>query len=104
METEVLATLLGVALAALVAACGAGFKWMRSEFNERFDRLEARMDRLEGRVDRLDAKIDRLEAKVDSLIMALARSGVLVDHPSAEPGLPPPDPPTLEAGGGGAVA
>ena len=97
METEVLATLLGVALAALVAACGAGFKWMRSEFNERFDRLE-------GRVDRLDVKIDRLEAKVDSLIMALARSGVLVDHPSAEPGLPPPDPPTLEAGGGGAVA
>lgn len=97
METEVLATLLGVALAALVAACGAGFKWMRSEFNERFDRLE-------GRVDRLDIKIDRLEAKVDSLIMALARSGVLVDHPSAEPGLPPPDPPTLEAGGGGAVA
>ena len=97
METEVLATLLGVALAALVAACGAGFKWMRSEFNERFDRLE-------GRVDRLDVKIDRLEAKVDSLIMALARSGVLVDHPSAEPGVPPPDPPTLEAGGGGAVA
>ena len=97
METEVLATLLGVALAALVAACGAGFKWMRSEFNERFDRLE-------GRVDRLDVKIDRLEAKVDSLIMALARSGVLVDHPSAEPGSPPPDPPTLEAGGGGAVA
>ena len=41
--------------------------------------------------------IDRLEAKVDSLIMALARSGVLVDHPSAEPGLPPPDPPTLDA-------
>ena len=97
METEVLATLLGVALAALVAACGAGFKWMRSEFNKRFDRLD-------GRVDRLDVKIDRLEAKVDSLIMALARSGVLVDHPSAEPGLPPPDPPTLEAGGGGAVA
>ena len=97
METEVFATLLGVALAALVAACGAGFKWIRSEFNERFDRLE-------GRVDRLDVKIDRLEAKVDSLIMALARSGVLVDHPSAEPGLPPPDPPTLEAGGGGAVA
>ena len=97
METEVLATLLGVALAALVAACGAGFKWMRSEFKERFDRLD-------GSVDRLDVKIDRLEAKVDSLIMALARSGVLVHHPSAEPGLPPPDPPTLEAGGGGAVA
>ncbi|MYG99096.1 MAG: hypothetical protein F4011_10115 [Acidimicrobiaceae bacterium] len=97
METEVLATLLGVALAALVAACGAGFRWMRSEFNGRFDGLE-------GRVDRLETKIDRLEAKVDSLIMALARSGLLVDYPSAEPSLPPPDPPTLEAGGGGAVA
>jgi len=84
METEVLATLLGVALAALVAACGAGFRV------------------LSGRLDRLDDKVDRLEAKVDSLIMALARSGVLVDHPSAEPRSP--HPPTLEAGEGGAVA
>ena len=96
MEVEVLTTLLGVALAALVAACGAGFWWMRSEFNGRFDGLE-------GRVDRLETKIDRLETKMDSLIMALARSGVLVDHPSAEPHLPPPDSPTLQAGGGGAV-
>ena len=95
METEVLATLLGVALAALVAACGAGFRWMRSEFNGRFDGLE-------GRVDRLEAKIDRLETKVDSLIMALARSGVLVDPTPAEPR--PPHPPTPEASGGGAVA
>ena len=81
METEVLATLLGVALAALVAACGAGLRV------------------LSGRLDRLDNKLDRLEAKVDSLIMALARSGVLVHHPPTEPR--PPHPPTLEAGGGG---
>ena len=80
METEVLATLLGVALAALVAACGAGFRV------------------LSGRLDRLEDKVDRLEAKVDSLIMALARSGVLADPSSAEPR--PPHPPTLEANGG----
>ena len=97
MEPGVLATLLGVALAALVAACGAGFRWMRSEFNGRFDRLE-------GRVDRLVTKIDRLESKVDGLIMALGRSGILIDPPPAEPRIIPPDPPTLEAGEGGAVA
>ncbi len=91
METEVLATLLGVALAALVAACGAGFRWLRSDFH-----------RLEERMDRLEAKVDRLEAKVDSLIMALARSGILVDPPPAEPR--PGAPPTLEAGESGAVA
>ena len=34
MEVEVLTTLLGVALAALVAACGAGFKWMRTDFRD----------------------------------------------------------------------
>lgn len=88
METEVLATMLGVALAALVAACGAGFRWMRSEFNERFDRLE-------GRVDRLEAKIDRLEVKVDILIMALARAGSLTDPQLATP-RPSPFPPESE--------
>ena len=86
MEVEVLAMLLGVALAALVAACGAGFRM------------------LSGRLDRLEDKVDRLEAKVDGLIMALARSGVLVDHPPPEARPPSSDPPTLEAGGGGAVA
>ena len=79
MEVEVLATLLGVALAALVAACGAGFQWLRSDFR----RFEARMDRLE-------AKADRLETKVDNLIMALARSGILVDTEMAAPGTAPP--------------
>ena len=93
METEVLATLLGVALAALVAACGAGFRWLRADFH-----------RLEERMDRLESKVDRLESKVDNLIMALARSGILVDPPPTEPRVPPPDPPTLEAGEGGAVA
>lgn len=79
METEVLATLLGVALAALVAACGAGFQLV----NRRIDRIEDRFDRLEN-------KFDRLEAKVDDLIMALARSGVLIDPQTASPGAAPP--------------
>ena len=68
METEVLATLLGVALAALVAACGVGFRWLRSDLK------------------RLEDKFDRLEAKVDNLIMALARSGLLIDPQTAAPG------------------
>ena len=93
METEVLATLLGVALAALVAACGAGFRWMRSDFKrleDRFDRLEAKVDRLEAKVDRLEAKVDRLEAKVDNLIVALTYSGVLIDPQTADSGAAPP--------------
>ena len=85
MEVEVLATLLGVALAALVAACGAGFRVLYS------------------RLDRLEDKADRLEAKVDSLIMALARSGVLIE-PLAKARPPPRDPPTAEAGESEAVA
>lgn len=78
METEVLATLLGVALAALVAACGAGFRWMRSDFK------------------RLEAKVDRLEAKVDNLIIALARAGILVDPQAGGPEPPAAgSPPTV---------
>ena len=72
MEVEVLATILGVALAALVAACGAGFL----SVNKRIDRLEDRFD--------------RLETKVDYLIMALGRSGVLIDPQTASPGAAPP--------------
>ncbi|MCY4666262.1 MAG: hypothetical protein OXC00_16530 [Acidimicrobiaceae bacterium] len=72
MEVEVLATLLGIALAALVAACGAGFRWLRSDLK------------------RLEDKFDRLETKVDNLIMALARSGVLIDPQAVAPGAAPP--------------
>ena len=79
MEIEVLATLLGVALAALVAACGAGFRLVY------------------GRLDRLEDKVDRLDAKVDNLIMALARSGLLIDPPAAGPRPPPPSPMAPEA-------
>ena len=79
METEVLATLLGVALAALVAACGAGFRWLRSD-----------LKRLETRMERLEEKFDRLEGKVNNLIMAMARSGVLIDPQATEPGAVPP--------------
>ncbi len=65
METEVLATLLGVALAAVVAACGAGFRWLRSDFRD----LRSHVD---TRFDEQTARFDRLEAKVDDLIIALA--------------------------------
>ena len=79
MEIEVLVTLLGVALATLVAACGAGFRWQRSG-----------LKRLETRMERLEDGFDRLEATMNNLIMALARSGVLIAPQTAEPGAAPP--------------
>ena len=92
METEVLATLLGVALAALVAACGAGFRWLRSDFRDLRTHVDSRFEErtattnaqfaeVNGRLDRLEAKFD---TKFDDLIMALARSGSLPSPP------PPP--------------
>ena len=107
MEPEVLATLLGVAFAALVAACGAGFRWLRSDFrdlrshvdtrfeertettNAQFAAVDVRFDKVDVRFDRLDVRFDRLEAKVDDLIMALARSGSLIDPQLAAPRPPP---------------
>ena len=114
MEVEVLATLLGVTLAALVAACGAGFRWLRvdfrdlrnhveSRFNEqamvtnarfvevngRLDRLEHKVDRLEHKFDRLEHKVDRLERKFDDLIIALARTGLPIEARPAAPEPPP---------------
>lgn len=114
MEVEVLATLFGVALAALVAACGAGFRWMRSDFRDlrnhvesrfneqamvtnarfaevtgRLDRLEHKFDGLERKVDRLEHKFDRLERKVDDLIIALTRAGLPIEARPAAPEPPP---------------
>ena len=83
MEVEVLATLLGVALAALVAACGAGFRWLRSDCRDLRNHVDTRFDEQA-------THFERLEAKVDNLIMALARSGSLID-----PRPPVPQPPPL---------
>ena len=44
MEVEVLATLLGVALAALVAACGTGFRWLRSDFRDLRTHVDSRFE------------------------------------------------------------
>ena len=109
MEVEVLATLLGVALAALVAACGAGFRWLRSDlrdlrshvdtrFEEQTANTNAQFASVGTRLDGLEARFDRLEAKVDNLIMALARAGSLNDPQLATPqpsSLPPETGPVL---------
>ena len=92
MEPEVLTMLLGIALAALVAACGAGFKWMRTDFrdlrshidsrftdhitttNERFAEVNRRLDRLENRFDGLERRFDGLERRFDGLEAPVRRS------------------------------
>ena len=100
MEIEVLATLLGVALAALVAACGAGFRWLRSDFRDLRSHVESRFNEqamvtnarfveVNSRLDRLEYKFDRLERKVDDLIIALARAGLPIETRPAAPEPPP---------------
>ena len=93
METEVLATLLGVALAALVAACGAGFRWLRSDFRDLRSHVDTRfLERTEAtnaQFAEVNGRLERLEAKFDDLIMALARAGSLVD-PQPETSRSPP--------------
>jgi hypothetical protein len=94
MEFEALTTLLGVALAALVAACGAGFLWMRTGFRDLRNRVDTQFqDRTEttnAQFAEVNGRLARLEAKFDDLIMALARAGSLVDPQPAPPPRPPP--------------
>jgi hypothetical protein len=94
MEIEVLATLLGVALAALIAACGAGFRWLRSDdlrsdVNNRFEDQTATTN---AQFAEVNGRLDRLEAKFDDLIMALARAGALIDPRLPAPPVSPPAP------------
>lgn len=61
MDPTIAATVIGVLLTVAFGAFATAFAWLRSD---------------------LGSRLERLEAKVDGLIMALARSGHLV-----EPGL-----------------
>ncbi|MDE0161816.1 MAG: hypothetical protein OXL98_08755 [Acidimicrobiaceae bacterium] len=65
MDPTIAATVIGVLLTVAFGAFATAFAWLRSD---------------------LGSRLERLEAKVDGLIMALARSGHLVD-----PGLPDAD-------------
>ena len=93
MAVEVLATLLGVALAALVAACGAGFRWLRSDFRDLRAHVdfcfEERIATTNAQFGEVNGRLDRLEAHFGDLIMALARSGSLIDPQPAAPRPPP---------------
>ena len=118
MEVEVLATVLGAALAALVAACGAGFRWLRSDFRDLRShadtRFQERTEATNTQFAEINGRLDRLEAKFDDLIMALARAGSLIaQQPAAfqapslapesgtaeQPSDPAPKPTDAPAGG-----
>ena len=58
MDPTISATVIGVLLTVAFGAFATAFAWLRSD---------------------LGSRLERLEAKVDGLIMALARSGHLVD-------------------------
>ena len=58
MDPAITATVIGVLLTVAFGAFATAFAWLRSD---------------------LGSRLERLEAKVDGLIMALARSGHLVD-------------------------
>ena len=58
MGPTIAATVIGVLLTVAFGAFATAFAWLRSD---------------------LGSRLERLEAKVDGLIMALARSGHLVD-------------------------
>lgn len=63
MDPTVAATVIGVLMSFAFGAFATAFAWLRSD---------------------LGSRLDRLESKVDGLIMALARSGQLVDPASSD--------------------
>ena len=65
MDPTIAATVIGVLLSVCLAALATAFTWLRADMNAGFDKV--------------DDCFERLEEKVDGLIMALARSGQLVD-------------------------
>lgn len=76
MGSTAAAIVIGVLYPVSLAGLVISFVRLRSDMHAGFDRLDARFDQFEARFDR---HCERLEAKVDGLIMALARSGHLVD-------------------------
>ena len=79
---EIVATLIGIMVAALLGVFAGAFHLLRSDLKEL--RAENRAYHRET-----NARIDRLEGKVDSLLLALARAGFLVDPQVPQP---PTDP------------
>ena len=71
MDPAIAATLIAVMVSALLGVFAGAFHLLRSDLRD------------------TNARIDRLEGKLDGLILALARSGLLVDPQSP----PPPDKP-----------
>ncbi len=72
MDPAIAATLIGIMVSALLGVFAGAFHLLRSDLRDL--RAENRADHRET-----NSRIDRLEGKLDSLIMALARAGILVD-------------------------
>ena len=82
MDPAIAATLIGIMVSALLGVFAGAFHLLRSDLRDL--RAENRADHRET-----NARIDRLEGKLDSLMMALARAGLLVDPQVPQP---PTDP------------
>ena len=67
MDPAIAATLIGIMVAALLGVFAGAFHLLRSDLRD------------------TNKRIDRLEGKLDGLILALARSGLLVDPQAPQP-------------------
>jgi hypothetical protein len=72
MDPTIAATVIGVLLTVAFGGLATMLAWLRSDTNDRFDRVDTRFDKV-------DVRFERLEAKVDGLILGLTRRGFLSD-------------------------